>query len=185
MHASGLVGAGRAHCPSAELLGSSAFLGIFVHRREPAYGWAAMEMDSVAIQSVLPHRYPFLFIDRVVAIVPGESLHAQKLVSNSDPILQGHFPGMPILPGVVQIEMMAQAAILLAHASDAFDPETQVAFLAGVKDSKFRAPCVPGDVLGVHVQAQRIGKIGKFSAEVRCGDAVRSSATITALIGER
>jgi 3-hydroxyacyl-[acyl-carrier-protein] dehydratase len=140
-----------------------------------------MALDAVHIQKVLPHRYPFLFIDRVVE-VSGEAIHAQKLVSVGDPILQGHFPGNPILPGVVQVEAMAQAAILLANAVGHFDPETQLCFFMGIQEAKFRAPVVPGDLLDIKVRAERLGRIGKFVGEIRCGDQVTSSAKFTAIV---
>ena len=120
--------------------------------------------------------------DKVVAWEPGETLHAQKLVSIGDPILQGHFPGNPILPGVVQVEAMAQAAVLLAQLSDVFDPQTQLCLFMGIKEAKFRAPVVPGDVLDIHVTAERLGKIGKFSGKIECEGEVRSSGKFTAII---
>ena len=142
-----------------------------------------MSVDRSEIETILPHRYPFLFIDRVIEVEPGKRIVARKLVSNSDPILQGHFPGQPILPGVVQIETMAQAAVILAAKSGAFNPETQLCYLAGVQESKFRAPATPGDALDVIVTAERLGgKIGKFKGEIRCGEALCSSATFIAVI---
>lgn len=139
-------------------------------------------LDSQAITQLLPHRYPFLFIDRVVEIVPGEKIVAQKMVSHSDPILQGHFPGNPILPGVVQVEAMAQAAVILAAKSDVFDAETQVCLFAGINEAKFRKPVRPGEVIEIIVEAKRLGKIGKFEGEVRGEDGVKSSGKFTALI---
>lgn len=141
-----------------------------------------MLLDAVQLQKILPHRYPFLFLDRVVEAVPGQSLIAQKLVSISDPILQGHFPGFPILPGVVQVEAMAQAAVVLAHLSGVFDPAVHNCLFLGIEQAKFRAPVVPGDVLTIEIQAQRLGRIGKFSGETRVGDQVRSSGVFTAII---
>jgi 3-hydroxyacyl-[acyl-carrier-protein] dehydratase len=139
-------------------------------------------MNAVEVQRILPHRYPFLFIDRVVEVVPEKSIVAELLVSMSSPILQGHFPGNPILPGVVQIEAMAQAAVVLAHASGHFDPATHNCYIIGVSPAKFRMPAVPGEVLRIAVEAQRLGRIGKFSGTVRAGDEVKSEATITAMI---
>lgn len=141
-----------------------------------------MLLDAVQLQKILPHRYPFLFLDRVLAAVPGQSLVAQKLVSISDPILQGHFPGFPILPGVVQVEAMAQAAVVLAHLSGVFDPALHNCLFLGIEQAKFRAPVVPGDVLTIEIQAQRLGRIGKFSGETKVGDQVRSSGVFTAII---
>lgn len=139
-------------------------------------------MDAVQIQKILPHRYPFLFIDRVAEVVPGESIVAEHLVSVSDPILQGHFPGNPIVPGVVQVEAMAQAAIILAHASGMFDPQHQICYFIGIQAAKFRAPARPGEVLRIAVKAERLGSIGKFSAEVTANGQVKSSASFTAVI---
>ncbi len=142
-----------------------------------------MAIDSTPIQKILPHRYPFLFIDRVVAVEPQKSVHAQKMVSNCDPILQGHFPGYPILPGVVQVEAMAQAAVILAYHSKVFDPDKHVCYFMGIQDAKFRAPVVPGEVLDIHIQAIRVGRIGKFSGEIRGSDgSLKSSAKFTAII---
>jgi 3-hydroxyacyl-[acyl-carrier-protein] dehydratase len=144
-----------------------------------------MALDINQIQAMLPHRYPFLFIDRVVAWEPNASIVARKLVSMSDPILQGHFPGNPIMPGVVQVEAMAQAAALLAQLSGAFDPSTQLCLFTGIQDAKFRAPVVPGDVLDIEVNAERLGRIGKFSGAISVDGAPRSSAKFTAVIGPR
>jgi 3-hydroxyacyl-[acyl-carrier-protein] dehydratase len=139
-------------------------------------------IEAAQLEKILPHRYPFLFLDRVIEVTPGESVVALRLVSNSDPILQGHFPGNPIVPGVVQVEAMAQAALVLAHATGAFDVAKHNCFFIGIQDAKFRAPAVPGEVLRIEVKAQRIGRVGKFSGEVRCGEQLKSSATFTAII---
>lgn len=144
-----------------------------------------MVIDGLGVQAILPHRYPFLFIDSVVEVTPGETIHCQKLVSNSDPILQGHFPGNPILPGVVQVEAMAQAAVVLAHASGVFDPEQHVCYFMGIQEAKFRAPVRPGEILDIRVTAKRIGRIGKFEGEVRAGDEVKSSGKFTAIIDKK
>ncbi|MBA3548697.1 MAG: 3-hydroxyacyl-ACP dehydratase FabZ [Nannocystis sp.] len=141
-----------------------------------------MLLDVVQIQKILPHRFPFLFLDRVISAVSGESLVAQKLVSISDPILQGHFPGYPILPGVVQVEAMAQAGVVLAHLSGLFDPELHHCFFVGIQEAKFRAPVVPGEVLTIEIKALRLGRLSKLSGEIRAGDQLKSSATFTAVI---
>ncbi len=139
-------------------------------------------IEAAQLEKILPHRYPFLFLDRVIEVVPGESIVALRLVSNSDPILQGHFPGNPIVPGVVQVEAMAQAALVLAHASGHFDPERHNCYFIGIQDAKFRGLAVPGEVLRIEVKAERIGRVGKFSGQVTCEGKVKSSATFTAII---
>lgn len=141
-----------------------------------------MSLDAVQIQEILPHRYPFLFLDRVIEVVPGERLVAHKLVSISEPILQGHFPGFPVLPGVIQVEAMAQAAVVLAHQSGHFDPTLHNCFFIGIQEAKFRAPVVPGDLLTITVKALRVGRVGKFEGEVRVADKVVSSANFTAVV---
>jgi 3-hydroxyacyl-[acyl-carrier-protein] dehydratase len=148
-------------------------------------GRSVAHLDINQIHEMLPHRYPFLFIDRVLGWEPQVSIHARKLVSMSDPILQGHFPGNPIVPGVVQVEAMAQAAALLAQLSDSFDPNTQLCLFMGIQEAKFRAPVVPGDILDIHVEAKRLGRIGKFEGRIEVEGTVRSSAKFTAIIEPR
>jgi beta-hydroxyacyl-ACP dehydratase FabZ len=146
-------------------------------------------LDAVQVQKILPHRFPFLFVDGVESwdreAEGGPRIVAIKLVSMSDPILQGHFPGYPVVPGVVQVEAMAQAAVVLAHLTGHFDAERHHCFFMGIESARFRAPVVPGERLEIRVQAQRLGRVGKFAGEIRVGDKVKSSATITAVIEPR
>jgi 3-hydroxyacyl-[acyl-carrier-protein] dehydratase len=143
-------------------------------------------LDAVQVQNILPHRYPFLFVDGVESFDEGAEggpvLVAIKLVSMSDPILQGHFPGNPIMPGVVQVEAMAQAAVVLASLTGHFDAVLHNCLFMGIESARFRAPVVPGERLEIRVQAQRLGRVGKFAGEVRVGAQVKSSAVITAII---
>jgi len=141
-----------------------------------------MMMDAAQILNVVPHRYPFLFIDRVVEVKKGESIVAEHLVSMCNPLLQGHFPGNPIVPGVVQIEAMAQAALVLSHVSGHFDHLIHNCYFLGIQDAKFRAPAVPGEVLRITVSASRMGRLGRFSGTVSCGDTIKSTANFIAVV---
>lgn len=139
-----------------------------------------MAIDASELQSILPHRYPFLFIDRIVSIEPDVSCVAEHLVSMSSPILQGHFPGNPVLPGVVQIEAMAQAAVVLANKSGRFFPDQHHCYFMTIKEAKFRGIVAPGDVMQIRIKALRIGRFGRFTGECYVGDELKSSATLTA-----
>jgi 3-hydroxyacyl-[acyl-carrier-protein] dehydratase len=131
----------------------------------------------------LPHRYPFLLVDRAESYVPGESIVGFKCVSAAEPHFQGHFPENPVMPGVLIIEAMAQTgAILMSKTLDADISNTLIYFM-GVEQAKFRRPVRPGDVLEmpVEVTANRRG-IFKFKGEarvngVRCADATFSATS--------
>lgn len=138
-------------------------------------------LDSVQMQEHLPQRYPFLFIDAIKSYDPEvPAIVAIKNVSNSDPILQGHFPGNPILPGVVMIESMAQAAVVLGSLKGLYDPDNQNCYFLKIDEAKFRKASVPGESLDVYVKALRVGRVGKFACEIKLGDEVKCTATLTA-----
>lgn len=107
----------------------------------------AMPMDVVAIQKCIPHRYPFLFIDRVLEASANERIVATKNVTIADPLLQGHFPGNPVVPGVVIVEAVAQATAVLGHLSH--ENGLSQCLLTEVQSARFRRPVVPGDVLRI------------------------------------
>ncbi len=113
------------------------------------------EIDHRAIVDLLPHRYPFLLIDRVLEFVDGERLVALKNVTINEPYFQGHFPGNPVMPGVLVCEALAQAGALLAHHSSAGVPQGSTLFLAGLDQVRFRRPVVPGDQLRLQVTITR------------------------------
>jgi len=108
-------------------------------------------MDLAEIQKMLPHRYPFLLVDRVVEIVPGQKLLAYKNVSINEPFFSGHFPGHPVMPGVLILESLAQACALLAYKSAEMDPTREVSYLMAIDGAKFRKPVLPGDRLDLEV----------------------------------
>ncbi|HTS80647.1 MAG TPA: 3-hydroxyacyl-ACP dehydratase FabZ [Myxococcaceae bacterium] len=112
-------------------------------------------MDVLEIQKLLPHRYPFLLVDRVVSIEPGKALRAYKNVSVNEPFFEGHFPGHPVMPGVLVLEALAQASAILAYRSTGFDPTQKVTYLMAIDAAKFRRPTVPGDRLELEVEVLR------------------------------
>jgi 3-hydroxyacyl-[acyl-carrier-protein] dehydratase len=108
----------------------------------------AVVLDIEAIQKLLPHRPPFLLVDRVVALEPGKRIVALKSVTMNEPFFPGHFPGHPVMPGVLILEAMAQAAALLAMKSlPPADAERKLTYLMGIDGARFRRPVVPGDRL--------------------------------------
>src|SRR5437764_13229858 len=109
-------------------------------------------MDIQKILSALPHRYPFLLVDRVVEVVKGERIHAYKNVTFNEHFFQGHFPGKPVMPGVLQLEAMAQAGALLAYDTEQWDPASKVIYLMSFDRVKFRQLVVPGDKLDLHTR---------------------------------
>jgi 3-hydroxyacyl-[acyl-carrier-protein] dehydratase len=112
----------------------------------------------------LPHRYPFLLVDKVVSLEPSKKIIAIKNVTFNEPHFMGHFPGKPIMPGVMIVEAMAQAASLMVTAGDDFDAEKLVYFMS-IDSAKFRKPVVPGDVLELHVElVQNRGNVWKVAA---------------------
>ncbi len=111
-------------------------------------------MDIQEIQRILPHRYPFLLVDRVVEVAPGQSLKAYKNVSINESFFQGHFPGHPVMPGVLMVEALAQAAALLAFKSRGVEGAGLV-YLVGMDGVRFRRPVVPGDRLDLSITILR------------------------------
>ena len=115
-------------------------------------------MSSSEIMQCLPHRYPFLLIDRITAFSSGECITALKNVSINEPFFQGHFPGRPVMPGVLILEAMAQAGGVLSHLTYADLEPKPLFFLAGVDEARFRRPVTPGDQLIVTVEVDRVSR---------------------------
>lgn len=135
------------------------------------------------IQSYLPHRYPFLLVDRVVSIEPGKSIVAYKNISFNEPMFEGHFPGEPIFPGVMIIEAMAQAAGLLgfrtAETNQMEVAENSLYLFVGADKVRFKRPVVPGDRLTLEAQFVSSKRtIWKFDCQARVEDEFVCSATI-------
>jgi 3-hydroxyacyl-[acyl-carrier-protein] dehydratase len=140
-----------------------------------------------AILKILPHRYPFLMVDGVTEVGP-ERILAFKNVSFNEPQFAGHFPGLPVMPGVLIVEAMAQSGAILAHACGSFDPEKQVVYFMTIDKAKFRNPVRPGDRLELEVLPLRKGSsVWKMQGTARVGGQVVAScefmATITAKDG--
>ena len=142
-------------------------------------------LDIRAIERILPHRYPFLLVDRVDEVGP-DRIIARKLVSRNEPHFNGHFPGHPVMPGVLIIEALAQAGALLAANVVSFDPETHVIYFMAIDKAKFRKPVIPGDVLTLDVTPLRKGAtIWKLRGEAKVGDEVVAEAELMAAIQPR
>ena len=144
-------------------------------------------MDPLRIDKILellPHRYPFLLIDRVLELGEDKVI-ALKNVSINEPFFQGHFPGAPVMPGVLQVEAMAQAGGILASKSIKFDPATQVMAFMAIDKVKFRKAVVPGDQLVIEVIPLRKGQIFKMQGECKVDGKVVSSAEFLAGMVEK
>ncbi len=141
-------------------------------------------MTVEQIQAILPHRYPFLLVDRVIEL-DDDHIVALKNVSVNEPFFQGHFPGMPVMPGVLQVEAMAQAGGLYASRIVQFEPTTHVMLFMAMDAVKFRRPVVPGDQLRIEVTPLRKGKIFKMRGECTVEGKVVSSAEFLATIAPR
>lgn len=142
--------------------------------------------DIKQILAALPHRYPFLLVDRVVELVQGERIHAVKCVTINEPFFPGHFPGEPVMPGVLQLEALAQAGALLAEGVTPFDAGRRIIYLLGFDEVRFRRVVTPGDKLDLHVRVvKRKGPVWKLSAEAKVDGEVSAEAQILATIADR
>ncbi len=137
-------------------------------------------MDIVEVLKYLPHRYPFLLVDRVLSCVPGETLVALKNVTFNEPYFTGHFPNRPVMPGVLIIEAIAQATGILAFKTAQSLPETDTTYyLAAINNARFKQPVEPGDQLILNVKFTRsVRGVWMFSGEAKVGDKVVASADL-------
>ena len=144
---------------------------------------AYAEADLALIKRIIPHRYPFLFIDKVRDIVPFESAVGIKNVTCNEPYFEGHFPSQPVMPGVLVVEAMAQAAGVLVGISMNIIDKPMLTYFMAIDGCKFRRMVVPGDVLELHVTARRSGgKIWKFDGRALVGGELAAQAEFTAMM---
>ena len=142
-------------------------------------------IDIERIMEMIPHRYPFLMIDKLINVIPGASAVGVKNVTVGEPHFRGHFPSRPVMPGVLIIEAMAQTAAVLVMETLGAEAEGRLVYFLSVDAARFRKPVVPGDTLHIHVEKQyKRGNVWKFKAEARVGDTLMADATYAAMIME-
>ncbi len=134
------------------------------------------------IKKILPHRYPFLMVDRVIDITPGKSGTGIKNVTVNEEFFNGHFPTTPTMPGVLMLEAMCQTAVLVGSTGDSEESKGQIVLLTGIDNAKFKNRVIPGDQLHIHVEkvAER-GPFEKWQAEVYVDDKLCVSAMLSAM----
>lgn len=141
--------------------------------------------DTKQIQEILPHRYPFLFVDKIIELVPRERIVGVKQVTMNEHFFVGHFPEAPVMPGVLQIEALAQVGAILAL-REFEDRDEKIPFFSGINNAKFRKPVVPGDTLILEVTVLRTGsKIQKMFGQAKVDGNVTAEAEIMSVIANR
>jgi 3-hydroxyacyl-[acyl-carrier-protein] dehydratase len=143
-------------------------------------------VDISRVMEMIPHRYPFLLVDRVLDIVSDRSATGIKNVTINESFFQGHFPGRPVMPGVLIVEAMAQtAAVLVVHTLGA-DASGKLVYFMSIDHARFRKPVTPGDQLRIHVVKERSrGNVWKFTAEAKVDGRLVAEATYAAMILDR
>ena len=142
-------------------------------------------IDNVALRELLPHRYPLLLVDRVLELEPGKSIKAIKNVTCNEPFFNGHFPGYPLMPGVLMIEALAQTAgVLILKSNEAYDPMKDLFYLAGVDNARFKRVVGPGDQLELYAEVMRNKlDLWKFKCTASVDGEVACSAEIMNIKG--
>ncbi|CAN5601296.1 3-hydroxyacyl-ACP dehydratase FabZ [soil metagenome] len=145
-----------------------------------------IRLDIDRILQVLPHRYPFVLVDRVTDVIPNERIRGHKCVSINEPWFQGHFPQRPIMPGVLILEAMAQIGGLLAYASEPFDASSSLMYFLGIDKAKFRRPVIPGDRLDLEVTAlHHRTNVWKFRGEATVDGTLCAEAELLASVVDK
>ncbi|WP_273484635.1 3-hydroxyacyl-ACP dehydratase FabZ [Desulforamulus ruminis] len=140
-------------------------------------------LDINAIQQILPHRYPFLLVDRILEVEEGKKIVGIKNVSMNEPFFQGHFPNYPVMPGVLIIEAMAQVGAVAILSMPAF--AGRIALLAGIDKARFRRQVVPGDTLRIEVEVLKLrGTVGKSQAKAYVGEELAVEAELMFALGK-
>lgn len=137
-------------------------------------------IENIDLRKLLPHRYPFLLVDRVLSFEPGNSLTAIKNVTTNEPFFSGHFPLYPVMPGVLIIEALAQASgVLILKTEESYSPQEDLFFLAGVDNARFKKTVLPGDqlILEVALTRRRLD-LWKFKGTARVGEEVVCTAEL-------
>ncbi|MEH6789436.1 3-hydroxyacyl-ACP dehydratase FabZ [Parasphingorhabdus sp.] len=144
-----------------------------------------LDYDVTRVMAVLPHRYPMLLVDRVEELVKDESIRAIKAVTFNEGFFQGHFPGRPIMPGVMIVEALAQAAGVLAMESFDMVGSGKLVYFMAIDGAKFRQPVEPGCLLSLNVKfEQKRARVCKFSGQAMIGDKLAAEASFTAMIAD-
>jgi beta-hydroxyacyl-ACP dehydratase FabZ len=142
-------------------------------------------LDLEAIQRIIPHRSPFLFVDEIIELEPRVRIVGLKLVSPDEYFFRGHFPGIPVMPGVLIVEALAQCGAILAL-REFEDRDSKIPYFSGIEKARFRRPVVPGDTLHLEVTALRIGnKVQKMRGEAKVNGQICAEAEIMSVIADR
>ncbi len=143
-------------------------------------------LDIVSVMEMIPHRYPILLVDRILEYVPGERAVGLKNVTFNEPHFQGHFPGLPVMPGVLIVEAMAQTSACLVVKTLGEEAKGKIVYFMSIEEAKFRKPVTPGDALHIHVEKiQNRRNVWKFNGKAIVDGQVCAEAIFSAMIMDR